>query len=763
VIRRPGLSAAIVVGCIFFASVIPAAHFLGPSRQSALPFGPQSHEQRQSPPFAPSAETARLLQHRLVTTQLEAGGSQSFPYLSNASGLAYAPWDKSFYVAAPPSSVDVISATDYSVVAVIPVGNAPFGVATDDAAKEVFVTNGASDNVTVISGSILKAIGSVEVQKDPQGIAFDSADGALYVTDNGSNDVTEIAVGSLSVVATVPVGSSPLGIAWDSATGKIFVADRGSNQVTVISGATAQVLATIPVGSGPYGVAVDNLSDTVYVSNQGSSNVSVISAETDSLSATVPVGPTGGTINVQGIAYDSAHRVVWVGAGTFFAVVINTTTEAVEDYVATDPSGVAFDPDNGDVCVTNTANFTFACFVFRGAFFPSWTPATVTFSESGLPAGTPWSVTLRAARPGNVTQVSATATIVFEVFTAFSYPYPYNYSYVVGPVTGYLASPATGYVASSSGANISVGIAYTGSPRFYPVTFIETGLPTGARWNITINGSSQGSTTTSITFTLPNGTYNWTVSTIGGYITTWSGTATIHGTALTIKIRFAPFAYPVVFGEGGLPVTSGAVPPWSVAVDGGIVWSTAYFLTYELPNGTWTFTVGVPTGYIATPASGNITVSAGPTTEGIIFSQIPATYAVTLTETGLPSGFIWSAYLNGQSQSGPQSTFVFDVPNGTYTYSIVVGPPGYTFTSSAASNTVTVKGAAVAVSVAISAVSTGTSGLDKTTGLSTLAYLLIGVLAALAVISLVLALYFARRKPPMSRTQLGPGHPPAPP
>ncbi|MEM4090916.1 MAG: hypothetical protein QXQ46_09295, partial [Thermoplasmatales archaeon] len=51
----------------------------------------------------------------------------------------------------------------------------------------------------------------------------------------------------------------------------------------------------------------------------------------------------------------------------------------------------------------------------------------------------------------------------------------------------------------------------------YNVEFTETGLPSGAAWNVTLNGVKQSSSTSSITFSEPNGSYSYTVGIYQGY------------------------------------------------------------------------------------------------------------------------------------------------------------------------------------------------------------------------------------------------------
>ena len=104
----------------------------------------------------------------------------------------------------------------------------------------------------------------------------------------------------------------------------------------------------------------------------------------------------------------------------------------------------------------------------------------ITFTESGLPAGTAWSVSLN----GTVRN-SSTASITFLAVNG-------TYAYVVGLVGGYSASPASGTV-GVHGASVTVGITFSSIlPGLYSVSFVESGLPLGTPWSVTLNGSFKG-------------------------------------------------------------------------------------------------------------------------------------------------------------------------------------------------------------------------------------------------------------------------------
>src|SRR5437773_2141772 len=158
-----------------------------------------------------------------------------------------------------------------TVVATIPVGGNPAGVAYNSGNGYVYVTNPFSDIVSVINGTTVVA--TVPVEYNPSGVAYDSGNGYVYV----ANDTTYVSViNGTTVVATVPVGGEPNALAYDSENGYVYVTNSDSQTVSVISGTV--VVATVPVGDCPSGVAYDSGNGYVYVSNYCSGTVSVISA-----------------------------------------------------------------------------------------------------------------------------------------------------------------------------------------------------------------------------------------------------------------------------------------------------------------------------------------------------------------------------------------------------------------------------------------------------------------------------------------------------
>ena len=122
-----------------------------------------------------------------------------------------------------------------------------------------------------------------------------------------------------------------------------------------------------------------------------------------------------------------------------------------------------------------------------------------TFNESGLPNGTNWSVEV------NGTYQNAQAPVIRILFGEPNGTYTYS---VYGNGT-YEASEPSGAVVVA-GANVTVTIGFSLIPTF-SVTFLETGLPSGTWWSMNLTDHYNRTTSSSIVFTVQNGSDWWVV------------------------------------------------------------------------------------------------------------------------------------------------------------------------------------------------------------------------------------------------------------
>ncbi|MHB8360838.1 MAG: hypothetical protein ACYDAO_09050 [Thermoplasmataceae archaeon] len=163
----------------------------------------------------------------------------------------------------------------------------------------------------------------------------------------------------------------------------------------------------------------------------------------------------------------------------------------------------------------------------------------VNFNESGLPSVNSWTVYIYYNGSGaGIGTCTVNSTVNSNLLINGTYPYSPGVSHSLSSMNGYAAPSGTIKVA---GKNLTVNITFSKSStsNYYTVTFIESGLLNNTTWSMTLNGTDKSSSTSTITFSLPNGTYNYNVNSIAGYqLTSQSGKVMIDGNNISQGITF---------------------------------------------------------------------------------------------------------------------------------------------------------------------------------------------------------------------------------
>lgn len=289
----------------------------------------------------------------------------------------------------------------------------------------------------------------------------------------------------------------------------------------------------------------------------------------------------------------------------------------------------------------------------------------VYFSESGLPNGSAWSVTL-----GGLTLVSTNVSDLFEVQNG-------TYPFTISPVAGFTLSPKSGNI-SVNGSDIGVFVTF--APVSYPVTFYESGLPAGKAWSVSFDGNTSVSTASSIRFNATNGTHTLLVTGPAGFRVSGvpaAGTVDVAGASAARSFLFQRGAtFAIAFAEKGLPKNA----TWCVLFV-SVVCTPAPALRFaNLTPGTYNYSIVPMVGQVITaklgsavlPLTGNLTVG----THGLrVALHYTYPFEVLITESGLPTGTNWSVTIHGVRLYTNNTTIVFMEGNGTYGYKIwpVVG------------------------------------------------------------------------------------------
>jgi len=290
-------------------------------------------------------------------------------------------------------------------------------------------------------------------------------------------------------------------------------------------------------------------------------------------------------------------------------------------------------------------------------------PFDVNFTEFGLPFGATWYVTL-----GSVLQGSTGFGLQFKELDGAN-------AYSIPDAAGLAPSPQYGNV-SVNGGNLDITISFL-PPPLIPVFFNEScfffcPLPSGTKWSVTLNGTTQTTTGTSIEFFMPAGSYSYTVNPVNSYSPSSPTGVVLVSPPFpsTVAVSFfysgAP-VYPVTFTETGLFFQA-----WSVLWNGVSVYTTtSSSMTIPAANGTYSFAPVSEPGYTVAPTSGSFTV-IGPYSAPVSLVFTPqTTYTVTFNETGLPLVNPWSVTLNGSnSQASFSNQIFFSEPNANYSYTV---------------------------------------------------------------------------------------------
>ncbi len=418
---------------------------------------------------------------------------------------------------------------------------------------------------------------------------------------------------------------------------------------------------------------------------------------------TVQVAGTSVLVNITFTAattYSVTFRESGLAAGTLWSVtagnislvsnhsnLVFAETNGSYSYVVTTFGYEVIAPTAGTLTVSGAGVLTNVAFSLPQQY-------SIDLTETGLPAGTPW----------GAIGYGSTYTQNVSSSTELNLSVPNGTFYVIsGSGSAYFApSSTTGFLLLTvSGANVTAVVDFVAQSA-YVISFNETGLAPATPWEVTLSYVDVNSTATgsSLTFALPNGTYTFT----DGGAPTYSasppnGTITVNGADVSVSITFSAIGgsttYPVTFVESGLA----AGTSWSVTLAGTTYASTTTAVAFAEPNGSWTFAVGSVSGYTATPAGGVTLVNGQAVTEAIVFSVASAsgtTYALTFTESGLPSGKNWSVVVAGTAHNTTSASLVLPMPNGTYAFSV---PKVASLYPTPATGTVTIQGGPVSRSI----------------------------------------------------------------
>jgi YVTN family beta-propeller protein len=196
------------------------------------------------------------------------------------------------------NAVIVFDRSSLAIVATIPTGQNPDGIAFEPLTKTVWAFNGRSKDVTVIDAATRKVVATIPLPGKPE---FPQADGAGQVFDNieDKNEIVRLDAKSLKLTATWPLDGleSPSGLAIDRDGKRLFAVCDGT-KMAVVDSITGKVLAKPEIGEGPDAAGYDPKSKLAFSSN-GEGTLSVIDTNTYKTIQTLKTEPRARTMTLD--------------------------------------------------------------------------------------------------------------------------------------------------------------------------------------------------------------------------------------------------------------------------------------------------------------------------------------------------------------------------------------------------------------------------------------------------------------------------------
>ena len=143
-----------------------------------------------------------------------------------------------------PGTLDIISSSSTSIAGTASLGVQPTFSLVDSNSDRLYVANTGDNTVSVFDAAsvappgppAIPLLATVPVGTAPIGIAALPNGSMFYVANSGSDNVTVVSGNSFSPLATValPTGANPVWIASEPTSSKIYVADKGTSETTII-------------------------------------------------------------------------------------------------------------------------------------------------------------------------------------------------------------------------------------------------------------------------------------------------------------------------------------------------------------------------------------------------------------------------------------------------------------------------------------------------------------------------------------------------
>lgn len=456
----------------------------------------------------------------------------------------------------------------------------------------------------------------------------------IYVGSQNGLYIVNPALSLVAYLSNIDVLSSQ-GMILDPYDNLIYVADNLNNSVVAMNGTHIyrsypgifQGISLLPIPGG-------SLFITVPQTETSEGNVSAYVLNTT----------TGSKVRVQDQnsgfteAYDTETGSVFVTNlfnSTISAMDLQSTSVVYNLSSGSNPYTIIYDPITESI-VSAASTATIMVYTFSDQVFP------VTFTSYGLPAGDNFGISIN-----NYTIYSSNGII-----SAYLSSGKYNISVVSPP--GFTTN-FTGNITLSESQSIHVYF-----QRLNRVVFHESGLPHGSSWTVIFAGRYFSSNESSIAIYEINGSFNYSIPSIGSYSSTTSQGILRISSPVTINVTFSIQHFHVTFIGEGLPLNQ----VWYVSIGIFQFSSTSKYITVNLTPGEYQYDVAGLPGYYTNDREGEFGITDRNITVNISWN--PYLFLIKFDLINNIDGTVWGLKIGNVSETTSGSYITFSIPNGTY-------------------------------------------------------------------------------------------------
>lgn len=294
-------------------------------------------------------------------------------------------------------NVTVFGTSTGSVVATIPVGDVPAGIAVNPSGTRTYVAHWYTHNLLVIDTATKGVVANIDIPGNPNGVAVHPDGSRVYVTNFWGPALVVVDAAANTVIRSISLNVGvtvdyAMFVALNPSGSRAYVTQLFSDTVAVVDTATDTVLAHIPVPTAPTGIAVNPAGTKAFVASQ-SDVISVIDLATNTVTAVIPVLPVGGGEKRPiMVAVNPAGTRAYVTNG--IASTVSVVDTASNSIVATIPvggflRGVAVTPSGSRVYVASSNGFIVAIDpasnMVTGSIPAGSEPAVIAIGPATLP------------------------------------------------------------------------------------------------------------------------------------------------------------------------------------------------------------------------------------------------------------------------------------------------------------------------------------------------------------------------------------------